>query len=92
MGDGHSRTSVRLSPGGIERELKDFQLRAVTWEKINLTDFLSATCLQFPSQLLQHLPNGLLVPPVPPPLPLLRSLHQPSLPEDGHVMRNGRLR
>lgn len=48
MGDGHSRTSVRLSPGGIERELKDFELCAVTWEEINLTDFRSATSYNFP--------------------------------------------
>ena len=49
------------------------------------------SALQLASQRFDDLPKRLLIPPVPPPLPLLRSLDQPSFGQDRHVMRNGRL-
>jgi hypothetical protein len=48
--------------------------------------------LQLPPQRLHHCANRLLISPVPAPLPLLGRLHQFGLRQDGHVMRNSRLR
>jgi hypothetical protein len=48
--------------------------------------------LQLPAQRLHHSANRLLIAPVPAPLPLLGRLHQPGFRQDGHVMRNSRLR
>lgn len=48
--------------------------------------------LQFPAQHLHHLPDRLLIPSIPAPLPVFGGLDQSSFGEDRHVMRNRRLR
>src|SRR5579864_1007709 len=47
--------------------------------------------LQLPPQSLHHLPNRLLIAPVPSPLSPLGRFHQPGLRQDGHMVRNRRL-
>ena len=54
------------------------------------TDWLLG--LELSPQRLHHPANRLLIAPVPPPLPFFGRLHQPCLRQDGHVMRNSRLR
>lgn len=48
--------------------------------------------LQLSAQILDHLPYGLLIPPIPPPLPLLGRLYQTRFRENRHVMRDRGLR
>ena len=48
----------------------------------------SPALLQLPTQQLHHLPDGSLIPPIPSPLPMLRSLDQPRPGQNPHMMRD----
>src|SRR3954471_12901875 len=57
------------------------------WARLNAEE-LSELAFQH----LHNLPDRFFIPPVPPPLPLLGRINQPSLCQDGHVMGDRGLR